>query len=132
VVVGLLAGCSLTARKFDLTFQAEGGRPGMPVVLADETGLIDLVAPVRTNPPQALPRGMSTMEASPNVVLVFWLGAECEESASITVSGSEHLTIAVTLTNSPDASGVSGVRREVLIQLTRPIDLSRTTLTFEP
>ena len=133
VAVGvLLAGCSLTARKFDLSFQAEGGRPALPVVVVDEAGLVELVAPVRSNPPPVIPRGMSTMEASPNAVFVFWTGAECEERATITVSGSDHLTIAVAITSNPDFCGVSGIRREVLIQLTRPVDTSRTTVTFEP
>ena len=132
MIAGLLAGCSLTARKFDLTFQAEGGRPELPVVVTDETGLVDLVAPVRTNPPPLIPRGMSTVEASPNVVTVFWAAAECETGASITLTGSDHLTIKVALTNSPDTCGAIGIRREVLIQLTRPVDTARTTVTFDP
>ena len=130
-VAVLLAGCSFTARKFDFTFPAEGGRPELPVVLSDETGLVDVVGPVGLDPPPVFPEGMTTLEASPSALIAHWTGGECEESVAITVSGSDSLTIAVAIKNSPDACDAIGVRRQVLIQLTRPVDTSRTTVTFE-
>ena len=130
-VAVLLASCSFAARKFDFAFPAEGGRPELPVVLADETGLVDFVGPIGMDPPPVFPEGMTMLDASPNALIAHWTGAECEASVAITVSGSESITIAVVITNSPDACDAIGVRRLVLIQLTRPVDRSRTTVTIE-
>ena len=131
-VAVLLGSCSLTARKFDLTFPAVDNLAELPVVVTDETGLVGAVEVVRIDPPPVLPRGFVTIAERPNAVAVHWVGGACEASVAITVSGSDQLTFAVAITSGPGACDAIGIQRAVRIDLGRPVDTSKTTVTFDP
>ena len=131
-VAALLATCSVTARKFDLTFPAADNLAELPVVVTDETGLVGAVEVVRIDPPQVLARGFVTIAGRPNAVAVHWVGGACEASVAITVSGSDQLTFAVATTSGPGTCDAIGIQRAVRIDLGRPVDTSKTTVTFDP
>ena len=131
-VAVLLVGCSLTARKFDLSFPAADNLAELPVVVTDETGLVGTIEIVRIDPPPVLPRGFVTIAGHPNAVAVHWVGGACEASVAITVSGSDQLTFAVAITAGPGACDAMGIQRAVRIDLGRPVDVSRTSVTFDP
>ena len=132
-IAALVTSCALFARRFELAFRADGARDELPVIVVDETGMVTSVANVQRDPSQSpLERGMSSVPGSPNAVVVFWTDDPCDDSVTVTASGSNSLTLAVVMTRSPTDCPAVLFDRAIRIELGRPVDFSRTTVTFEP
>jgi hypothetical protein len=129
VVLAVVTGCGLFARKVDFVFPPVGQIGALPVTVADETGLVVRAAAAPDNLEFRMDEGMATFENRPNDVALYWLGSACDERVDIKVSGSDHVTFAVAITRPGSCAG--GVRRAIVIELSRQVDSSDRTVTFD-
>ena len=134
MMVWLLVGCSLLpGKQFPFGFVATDAAPELQGVLTDKTGSVVRVTTVQAvNPAPPIERGMMTFADRPNSVMVHWLGGACDASPAILVTPDGGVTITVTTATRPGVCDAVAVPRYVIIELGGPVDLSRTTVRFEP
>ena len=134
LVAVVLAGCSfLPGREFGFGFPANDNSPEVLGVLTDKTGAVIRVTTVmRVDPAPPIDRGMMTFADEPNAVMAHWIGGACDENVEILVTPDGGTTITVSPNSRPEACDLAGVPRYVMIYFAGPVDVSRTTIRFEP
>ena len=132
-ILGVLAvvGCSVFSRTFDFSIPAEGNRDALPVVLHDETGQVAALGEAPANAIPVLDNGLLTLRDNPNALVIHWTGGVCDTGALITATGSDQLTFTLKITTRPGECILIGVSRSVLVLLTHPVDMSRTSFRFQ-
>ena len=130
----LLATCSfLPGRQFAFGFPADGAVPELRGVLTDKTGNVVKVTTIqKVDPAPPIDRGMMTFADRPTSVMAHWIGGACDESIAIEVTPDGGATITVSTIVKPVACEGIGIPRYVMIELSAPPDLSRTTIRFAP
>jgi len=130
----LLGACGwLPGREFVFGFPAHGDVPELHGVLTDRTGSVTMVTTVQeVDPAPPSDRGMMTFADRPNSVMANWLGGTCDDKVAILVTPDGGITITVMTSSKPEACDLVAVPRYVVIEFTRPVDPTRTTVRFDP
>ena len=130
----LVAGCSfLPGRQFAFAFPAQGAAAEVTGVLTDKTGTVTRVTTVQqVEPAPEIDSGMMTFADRPNSLLVHWIGSVCDENPAIVVAHDGGATITITPSSHAQICDLMGVPRYVMIEFAGPLDVSRTTISFEP
>jgi hypothetical protein len=127
----VLVGCSWFSRTFDFSFPAVGDIAALPVVVHDQSGIIVSVDDGPPVPERPIPAGIGTVDRNPNALVVFWTGGACDESVAITVSAPPNLDFMITTNRKPGGCDAIGIGRSLLIRLSEPLDMSRTSVSFD-
>jgi hypothetical protein len=125
-VAAVVTGCVGTVRQFQVTFPADAGSKALPGLVNDQTGLVTRVAAAQPGPAPVMDDFMSHDPRTPNIVVIQWLGGGCDERVEITVEGPDNLEFVIAPKAPAGACDGVGVPRAVFIELSVPIDSSRS------